>query len=244
MQNNSQEKAATRALPDAPQGIQAITLDLDDTLWPIAPVIERAERILHEWCEQNAPKFARALPPQEFALYRRALAREVPGLAHDFTALRHEALRRALRHYEEDPSLADPAMDVFLVARNEIELYADAEAALERLAARYRLAVVSNGNADVRRIGIDRHFAAVVNARSAGYAKPDRRIFEAACASLGVPAQAVLHVGDDPDLDVRGAVAAGAQGAWINRHALPWIGERVPMAEFADLIELCEWLGA
>ena len=57
MQNNSQEKAATRALPDAPQGIQAITLDLDDTLWPIAPVIERAERILHEWCEQNGLKW-------------------------------------------------------------------------------------------------------------------------------------------------------------------------------------------
>lgn len=228
----------------APQGIRAITLDLDDTLWPIAPVIERAERILHEWCEKNAPKFARALPPQEFALYRRTLAREVPDLAHDFTALRHEALRRALRHYEEDPSLADPAMDVFLAARNEIELYPDAEAALVRLAPRYRLVVLSNGNADVRRIGIDEYFAAVVNARGAGYAKPDRRIFEAACAAVALPASAVLHAGDDPDLDVRGAVAAGVRGAWINRHALPWIGERVDMVEFSDLIELCEWLGA
>jgi putative hydrolase of the HAD superfamily len=224
--------------------IKAVTLDLDDTLWPIAPVIERAERILHEWCETNAPKFARALPPAEFALYRRSLAREVPGMAHDFTALRHEALRRALRHYEEDPALADPAMDVFMAARNEIELYPDAREALVRLAARYRLVVVSNGNADVSRIGIAEFFAAVVNARGVGYAKPDKRIFEAACASVELPADAVLHAGDDPDLDVRGAVAAGVCGAWINRHALPWIGEPVDMVEFADLTELCDWLGA
>lgn len=227
-----------------PQAIQALTFDLDDTLWPVAPVIERAERILHEWCEQRAPKLARALPPAEFALYRRALAKELPGLAHDFTALRLEALRRALRHYEEDPALADPAMDVFLAARNEIDLYPDARQALERLAGRYRLVVVSNGNADVRRIGIDRHFVAVVNARSVGCAKPDRRIFEAAFAAANAPAGAVLHVGDDPDLDVRGAIAAGARSAWINRHDLPWIGEAVEMLQFSDLLELCEWLGA
>jgi FMN hydrolase / 5-amino-6-(5-phospho-D-ribitylamino)uracil phosphatase len=227
-----------------PDRIRAITLDLDDTLWPIAPVIERAERILHEWCEARAPKLAKALPPAEFALYRRSLARELPGMAHDFTALRHEALRRALRHYEEDPALADPAMDIFLAARNEIELYPDAREALSRLAASFRLVVVSNGNADVGRIGIGEFFAAVVNARSVGFAKPDRRIFEAACACVDLPLSALLHVGDDPDLDVRGAVAAGARSAWINRHELPWIGATVEMVEFADLIELCDWLGA
>jgi putative hydrolase of the HAD superfamily len=226
-----------------PDRIRAITLDLDDTLWPVAPVIERAEQILHAWCERNAPKLARALPPAEFALYRRALAKELPGVAHDFTALRHEALRRALRHFEEDPALADPAMDVFLAARNEIELYPDAQAALERLSGRFRLVVLSNGNADVHRIGIGVHFAAVVSARSAGFAKPDPRIFEAACAAVQLPAGQVLHVGDDPDLDVRGAAAAGMPSAWINRHALPWVGERVECLQFADMLELCNWLG-
>jgi putative hydrolase of the HAD superfamily len=223
--------------------IHAISFDLDDTLWPIAPVIERAEAILHGWFECNAPKLARALPPAEFALYRRALARELPGLAHDFTALRHEALRRALRHYEEDPALADPAMDVFLAARNDIELYPDALEALPRLARRYRLVVLSNGNADVGRIGIGHHFAAVVNARSVGHAKPDRRIFEAAHAAVQLPAAGVLHVGDDPDLDVRGAAAAGAPSVWINRHELPWIGEPAQVVQFADLLALCAWLG-
>ena len=56
---------------------------IDDGQSMASNVIERAERILHEWCEKNAPKLARALPPAEFALYRRTLARELPGLAHD-----------------------------------------------------------------------------------------------------------------------------------------------------------------
>ncbi|MEO5734892.1 MAG: hypothetical protein ABIQ87_14535, partial [Rubrivivax sp.] len=35
-------------------GIKALTLDLDDTLWPIWPAIERAEHALHGWLAQNA----------------------------------------------------------------------------------------------------------------------------------------------------------------------------------------------
>ena len=35
--------------------IKAITLDLDDTLWPIWPTIERAEKALHDWLSEHAP---------------------------------------------------------------------------------------------------------------------------------------------------------------------------------------------
>jgi putative hydrolase of the HAD superfamily len=226
-----------------PHPIQAITLDLDDTLWAVDAVIERAERLLHEWCEARAPNFARALPPAQFALYRRALAKELPHLAHDFTALRLEALRRALMQHGDDHTLAEAAMETFLEARNRIDFYPDAPQALERLSRRYKLAVISNGNADVHRIGIGGHFVAVVNARSAGCPKPDPRIFHAACDALGCVPQQVLHVGDDPELDVRGAARAGARAAWINRHGRAWSGEPCERVEFADLLAMCEWLG-
>ena len=227
-----------------PHRIKAITLDLDDTLWPVEPVIERAERLLHTWCEQNAPGVARALPPVEFARYRRSLAAELPAIAHDFTALRLESLRRALVQYGDNHLLAEAALDVFLAARNEIELYPDALQALRRLSSRYPIVSLSNGNADIARIGIDCYFTAVVNARGTGYAKPDKRIFQAACACLAAQPEHVLHVGDDPDLDVRGAVAAGKRSAWINRHGKAWLGEPVDMHEFPDLLALCDWLGA
>lgn len=226
-----------------PERVKAITLDLDDTLWAVDPVIERAERLLHEWCRERAPKFAHALPPAQFASYRRALAKELPHLAHDFTALRLESLRRALTEHGEDRALAEAAMEIFLEARNRIDLYPEAQEALERLARRYKLAVISNGNADVHRIGIGSHFAAVVNARSAGFPKPDPRIFHAACAALGCAPHEVLHVGDDVELDVRGAVGAGSRAAWINRHGRTWAGDPCERVEFADLRALCEWLG-
>ena len=41
-----------------PGRIRAITIDLDDTLWPIWPTIERAEKALHEWVAINAPMTA------------------------------------------------------------------------------------------------------------------------------------------------------------------------------------------
>lgn len=226
-----------------PHRIKAVTLDLDDTLWAVEPVIERAERRLHEWFEANAPAVARALPPAEFLRYRRALAQTSPHLAHDFTVLRREALRRALAEHGEDHTLAETALEIFLAARNEVELYPEAAEALRRLAGRYKIAVVSNGNADVHRIGIGGHFAAVVNAGSAGCAKPDPRIFHAACTALGCQPAEVLHAGDDPDLDVRGAVAAGSRAAWINRHGHAWAGSDCERLEFTDLAALCDWLG-
>jgi 2-haloalkanoic acid dehalogenase type II len=226
------------------ESLKAITLDLDDTLWPSAPAIAAAEAKLHAWLESVAPAMAAALPPSEFMRFRRALAAEMPHIAHDFTATRHEALKRALTLHGEDHTLADAAMDLFLTARSEVELYPDAREALERLAARFKLVALSNGNADLARIGLDHHFACILNARIAGVAKPDARIFQAACTRVAVAAGEVLHAGDDPDLDVRAAARAGLRAAWINRSGNAWTGEHLGHEEFCDLLALCDALGA
>ena len=224
--------------------LRAITLDHDDTLWPSGPALAAAEARLHTWLEQNAPAVAAALPPPQFAQFRRALAAELPRIAHDFTALRHETLSRAFALHGASGALVDAALEVFLAARSEVELYADVPAALERLSRRYRLVALSNGNADIERAGVGRFFSAVVNARSAGVGKPDPRIFHAACAAAGVPPEQALHAGDDPDFDVRGAARAGLRAAWINRPRAAWAGEWEAFHEFHDLLALCEWLGA
>ncbi len=52
-----------------------------------------------------------------------------------------------------------------------------------------------------------------------------------------------MHVGDDPEFDVRGARRAGLQAAWLNRAGVPWSGEPEDYAEFPDLLALCDWLG-
>lgn len=225
------------------QNLKAITLDLDDTLWPSGPALAEAEAQLHQWLEGNAPAVAVALPPPQFARMRAALAAELPHLAHDFTALRHAALTRAFTVHGVSLSMVDVALEVFLVARSTVNLYAEVPAALERLSSRYRLVALSNGNADIERAGVSRFFCALVNARSAGFAKPDTRIFHAACVSAGVLPGEALHAGDHPDLDVRGAARAGMRAAWINRPRVSWAGESETFHEFHDLLALCEWLG-
>lgn len=206
-----------------PARVRAITLDLDDTLWPVRPAIERAEAALQDWLRAHAPATAALLA---HAPVRHAIRAEVEQRHadrwHDLTFLRREAICEALRRAGDDPVLADPAFEVFYAARQHVELYADARPALEALAARFPVVALSNGNADVQRIGIGHWFVAQVGAREAGVAKPDPRIFHAAAAKAGVAPAAVLHVGDDAHHDALGALRAGMHSAWVDRTGLGW----------------------
>jgi len=213
--------------------ILAITLDLDDTLWPMRPALVEAERALAAWVGERAPLAAAQLTAQARAALRARLLVEHPQRAHDVSFLRRESLRLAMRACGEDPALADEGFEVFLAARQRVSLYPDVLPVLAAWAQRYRLIAVSNGNADVARIGLARYFAASVSAHEVGFAKPDVRMFHEACARAGVDPGSALHVGDDLDLDVRAAVAAGLRAVWVRRPDLGGAqdpGEAAPQA--------------
>ena len=225
--------------------IRAISLDLDDTLWPIGPTILNAEATLARWLADHAPRTARLFADVQARQQLRAqLMHSRPDLHHDLSALRRESIRLGLQQSQEDSTLAEPAFEVFFAERMRVALYADARTALARLSARYPLVALSNGNADVGRVGIGEFFAASVSAREFGVAKPDARIFHAAAAAAGVDAAQVLHVGDDPLLDMLGGLQAGMQVAWVNRGQQPWAHEALPHADVADLHALCQLLAA
>lgn len=225
--------------------ITALTLDLDDTLWPIAPVIQHAENTLHHWLCQHAPRTAALHDVAGLRRLRDQVAQARPDLAHDLTAVRLEGTRLALLAASDDPALAAPAFEAFIAARHEIAFYNDALPALQRLAARYPLLAVSNGNADLHRLGLSAYFVGSLSARDCGVAKPDPRIFEAACRRLGQPPAQVLHVGDDVRLDVMGAQRAGLPAAWIQRpdHAEPPQRPEAPVHHYRDLQALADALG-
>lgn len=226
--------------------VRAITIDLDDTLWPVWPAIERAETVLRGWLAERAPRTAALLDDRERVQQaRRAVVDSDPSIRHDLGAIRRELLRRLMRQAGDDPALAEPAFDVFYAERLRVALFDDALPALTFLRSRFRVVALSNGNADVHRIGIGHLFHGVVNAAGVGAAKPEVRIFEAGAAAAGVAPEAVLHVGDDAALDVAGAHAAGMQTAWINRagHAWPHTLPQPPHLHVADLAALCAALG-
>ncbi len=223
--------------------LRAISLDLDDTLWPIWPVIERAEGALHGYLERHCPQTAQAFPMPVMRALREQVAIEHPHLAHDFTKQRLICLELALTRSGDDAAHAFPAFEALYVERNRVDFYADALPALDRLGAALPLAALTNGNADLQRIGIASRFAVIVAARDIGVAKPEKPIFEHTARALGVALHEVLHVGDDPLLDVAGAARAGMRTCWINRKNEAW-PEHLPPPdlEFTCLGALADWL--
>ena len=230
--------------------VRAITLDLDDTVWPFAPIGVRIERVLDDWMRRHSPATAAMFPVEAMRALRVRVAEEHPGLAHDMSALRRLTLEAALRESGGDVALAEAAYEAFFAERNRVECYPDAIGALERISARLPVAALSNGNADLARIGLDHLFTAQLSACTFGSAKPDPAIFLAACERLGVAPGEVLHVGDHPDADVAGAVRAGLRSCWINRPEDGGAPARWPHAnlapdlEFDSLAGLADWLDA
>lgn len=202
---------------------RVISLDLDDTLWPVTPVIAAAEAALLSWLREHHPRAVRGLDVDSMRNMRARVAERFPHRSHDLTFLRRQALAEmfAAAGYPGGPA-ADDAFEIFLSERNRVEFYADVRPALERLRAKYRLFALSNGNADLDRCGIADLFDGHVTASAAGAAKPDARIFAHLLRAAGVQPIEVLHVGDDPLADVVGAMQAGMQAVWLNRDARTW----------------------
>lgn len=199
-----------------------LSFDLDDTLWPVAPVIAAAEDALLAWLRARYPRTVSGHDIESMRALRAAVAERFPEQGHDLTFLRHRALKDLFGAAGHAEHLADDALEVFLAERNRVKLYEDVRPALARLGARHRLFALSNGNADLARCGIADLFAGHVTARGAGVAKPDARIFAHLARLAGVEPHHVLHIGDDPAADVAGAMQAGMQAVWLNRDAREW----------------------
>ncbi|MFL6602070.1 MAG: HAD family hydrolase [Steroidobacteraceae bacterium] len=202
--------------------IRAVTFDLDNTLWDVDPVLVRAEEQWLHWLRENCPRIPERLSLDDMRAARMQLAAREPHNAHDFTYLRIASLAEHARECGYDASIADAAFEIFITARNQLDLFADVRPGLHRLRARYALGTLSNGNADLGRIGLAELFSVSLNARGVGAAKPDQRCFERLVADLGLQPQQVIYVGDDPLLDVEAARAAGLATAWMNRTGQAW----------------------
>lgn len=203
-------------------GIRAITLDLDDTLWAVAPVIHRAERELRSWLATNYPAIDERFSSEQVAALRRQVVHDHWHMSHDFRFLRKAVLSRMALEAGYTEDLVEDAFAVFDRARNQVELFPGVLAELERLASRCRIVALTNGNANLQTIGIRHLFHDVVTAADVGVAKPAPSIFTAAARRAEADVADVLHVGDDPEVDIAGAARAGLRTAWMNRNDSAW----------------------
>ncbi|MCM2411461.1 MULTISPECIES: HAD family hydrolase [unclassified Streptomyces] len=101
-------------------------------------------------------------------------------------------------------------------------LFPDTVPVLDALAGTYRLAVLSNSSLEQQHrkltvLGVRDRFESLLCAAELGVAKPAAGAFLAACEALALPPAEVVYVGDEPDIDARGATAAGLTGVWLDR---------------------------
>lgn len=223
---------------------KAILFDLDDTLWPIAPVIMQAETILFDWLRRHAPRVAARFSIDSLRQARLALLAQQPEFHLDLGKLRRAGLHAAFDEAGEDVAKVELAMLAFFDARNQVTPYADVLPGLDRLQGRVLVGSISNGNADLAAIGLSRYFTVSLAAHELGVAKPDAAIFLEACRRLGVAPAEAVYVGDDLLLDVEGAQRAGLRAVWMNRS-----GSRAHLAQgiapdaiVCDFDELFDWL--
>jgi 2-haloalkanoic acid dehalogenase type II len=202
--------------------VSAICFDLDNTLWDIEPVLTRAERILADWLKVRYPRIPERFSASDIADTRASLLREQPHQAHDLSYLRLETIARLGEAVGYEREMAHEAFALWHAARNQLEPFADVIPALEKLKHRYRLATLTNGNADLSVIGLAHHFEVTLNPRALGCAKPDARAYARLADVLTLKPAEILFVGDEPHADVVGPRTAGMQTVWVNRAGVVW----------------------
>ncbi len=201
-------------------GIKLVTFDLDNTLWNVETVIGNAERRLREWIHERVPDFHLRFPVEVMLELRNAVLEESPELRHDLSTLREEILYRAIRQcgfsQQDARRLAHDAFGIFLDARHEVEFFDGALETLEALSRDYVLGALTNGNADITRLKLDRFFRFGYTAASVGVGKPAPDMFRAALAHAGASPAEAVHVGDHLTDDVAGAGRVGMHTIWVN----------------------------
>lgn len=139
--------------------LRAVTLDLDDTLWPVWPALERADQAIDAYLQRHHPEVARAWPIDAMRALRAQVAVDRLDLAHDFTTQR----KLTLQHAFDACAVASPPIDalweIYFAERNRVEFYPDTLPALARISASWTLASLTNGNADLQQVGIEAHFS-------------------------------------------------------------------------------------
>ncbi|MCQ4326180.1 HAD family hydrolase [Stutzerimonas stutzeri] len=221
--------------------IRLITFDLDDTFWEASPAIHSAETALRDWLGHNAPRLGE-FPIEALGAIRRMLVEREPALRHRISELRRRILFHALNDAgypaHEASELAEQGFQVFLEARHGVQIYPDVQPTLEFLANHYTLGVITNGNADVRRLGLADYFRFTLCAEELGVGKPDPHPFQQALRLGEVEASQAVHIGDHALDDIAGAQQAGLRAVWFNPGGIAWQHDYQPDAEIRSLADL------
>jgi len=220
--------------------IKAVSFDLDDTLWPILPVILKAEELTNTWLINNYPAVKNLLNTGEMTGIRNKLIFERRDLVYHLSELRKLSLVelgiRSGYTKSESQNMAEESFKIFFSSRNQVTLYEGVKECLIKLKEKYSLGVVTNGNADLEEIGINHYFDFDFSAEEIKAGKPDPKIFKAVIEKTGLNSKEICHVGDHPVNDVMGSLDVGMHAIWFNKKQDEW-----PLDKGLNFREISSW---
>ncbi|MGW7334235.1 HAD family hydrolase [Streptomyces sp. NPDC054840] len=218
--------------------IRAVLWDIDDTLFDYTG----ADAVgLSRQLEAEGIAARYGTPVEALALWRRITDRHWASFAAGAGSFQGQR-RDRVREFLEQPAMTDGEADAWFDQyvehyKAEWKVFPDVVPVLDTLAAGYRHGVLSNSslvNQDpkLRDLGLRDRFEVLVCAVELGVSKPEAGAFLAACEALGLPPGEVAYVGDQPEIDARGARDAGLLSFWLDRE-----GGRGPGPDGAHRIE-------
>jgi putative hydrolase of the HAD superfamily len=143
----------------------------------------------------------------------------------------------------EDDSLSiNMAADYINISPTKKHLYAGTIELLDYLLHKYPLHIITNGFEEVQHkklehSGLNKYFTHVITSEDAGYKKPDINIFRYACAIAGANEADSIMIGDDVEVDIIGAAAAGIDQLLVDfEHKYPESGATYTVNGLEEII--------
>jgi len=233
--------------------IQAISFDLDDTLYSNKPVMQAIEKKMIAYFANLAFMNKRLLSHHQelnyqfWHAFRQQAILEQPDLAHDVVLVRIAMYRLGFIKLglsnSDAEQQAQAALNYFITLRSDFTVPEASKVLLKHLGNIYPLIAISNGNVDTKVLGIDHYFQHVYHAgwQTDGRLlrqKPASDMFDLACQQLAIKPSELLHVGDCGRADIQGALRAGCQTAWLSCYDVGKPITALPHIELNDVTQL------
>ncbi|WP_144392618.1 HAD-IA family hydrolase [Pleionea sediminis] len=194
---------------------KVIGFDLDDTLWDNKPVIQAAVDQMFSFLDSELTDHSINNIESVYTYEVEKRVNEDPLRYHDMTLLRKESLLDLCRYFNAPEKLADQAWDVFYEHRQMFTPYDDAFKLLKFLSEKFKLMVISNGNANLQVANMEQYFDCHWQAGINGRAKPDPDMLTKALAKYKIERSQFLYVGDNINIDMRFVINGRARGVLI-----------------------------
>ncbi len=190
--------------------VKLISFDLDNALYDNTPVLNRADRLLDNYLENEFKKQNVSYDFKNYLSIKQALLEKNDPLYENMSLLRQTALEDFCINLKDKNNITREAFNVFIQARSEITIHQAVQDMLVKLSNHYLLVTVTNGNCEIHKHEISQVFEKHYSPTMGYRAKPHPQMLNQAMDEFKLQPNQLLHVGDSIEMDGGAASNVGA----------------------------------